>query len=182
MDKNAVNEIKRGEIYWAEPNTYKYKNNDHTYDGFPTSRPAVIVSNNKNNVFSDAVEVIYLTSKHKTDLPTHTAITNPGLWHKSTAMCEQITSIPKARLGDKIGECTPEQMQAIDACLAISLGIDNIIDKMERGKEQAEAQAKVAEQEKTIKQLRKELDRLKNIEELYILTVEYVHYGQETDK
>lgn len=182
MDKNAVNEIKRGEIYWVEANTYKYENGDHTYNGFPTNRPAVIVSNDKNNVFSDAVEIIYLTSKKKPDLPTHTAITNPGLWHKSTAMCEQITSIPKARLGDKIGECTPEQMQAIDACLAISIGIDNTFDKMGGPKEQAEAQAKAAEREETIKQMKKELDRLKNIEELYVLTVEYVHNRRETSK
>lgn len=182
MERNAVNEIKRGEIYWVEANTYKYENSDHTYNGFPTNRPAVIVSNDKNNVFSDAVEIIYLTSKRKPDLPTHTAITNPGLWHKSTAMCEQITTIPKARLGEKIGECTPEQMRAIDACLAISLGIDNTTNKMEGSKEQEEAQAKAAEREETIKQLQKELDRLKNIEELYVLTVEYFRDRRKADK
>ena len=37
-------------------------------------RPAVIVSNDKNNAKSNTVEVVYMTTKPKTDLPTHVYI------------------------------------------------------------------------------------------------------------
>ena len=86
----------------------------------------------------------------------------------------------------ELGKVKQEEQEDVDRLQKGSLAVffykatGKIDEKL--SKEQAEAQAKAAEQEKTIKQLRKELDRLKNIEELYILTVEYVHYRQETDK
>lgn len=86
-------------------------------------RPAVVVSNDTNNNFSEVVEVVYLTTQPKADLPTHVAIR--GLTKPSTALCEQITTVSKERLGNCAGICTDEEMDMIDLALAVSLGIQS---------------------------------------------------------
>ena len=83
-------------------------------------RPAVIVSNNIGNQYSEVVEVVYLTTKAKKPLPTHVPIMCK---EPSTALCEQISSISKERIGDYICTVTDEEMIAIDKALKVSLGI-----------------------------------------------------------
>lgn len=57
--------MKRGEIYYIE-STYRETGSEQR-----GGRPAVIVSNDKNNENSEVVEVVYMTTKPKNDLPTH---------------------------------------------------------------------------------------------------------------
>ena len=65
-------------------------------------RPVVVVSNNKNNTFSNVVTVIPLTSKiKKTTLPTHVTICGYGLSKVSQAQAEQIRQIDKRILTDR---------------------------------------------------------------------------------
>lgn len=85
-------------------------------------RPAVIVSNDTGNRHSEHIEVVYLTTKDKKTLPTHTKIISRV---PSTALCEQITTVSKERLGDFIRHCTDEEMKAIDKCLKISLALED---------------------------------------------------------
>lgn len=85
-------------------------------------RPAVIVSNDIGNEHANIVEVVYLTTKDKKPMPTHVEIKSTVL---STALCEQITTVSKDRLGDFIRQCTYEEMQAIDRALLVSLGIEH---------------------------------------------------------
>lgn len=86
------------------------------------NRPAVIVSNNVGNEHSPVVEVVYLTTQEKKRLPTHVQIySSPRV---STAMCEQIDTVDKRRLGDLIGRVTEGEQQKIDKALAVSLEID----------------------------------------------------------
>lgn len=76
-------------------------------------RPAVIVSNEKNNENSGVVEVVYLTTQPKTDLPTHTVIRSTG--RVSTVLCEQIVSVSVDRIaGYKYNETIKEQQEEID--------------------------------------------------------------------
>lgn len=89
-------------------------------------RPAVIVSNNKNNEFSETVEVIYLTSADKKDLPTHCQILCKT---PSTALCEQVTTVSKNRVGDFIRQVTGDEMKLLEKCIMISLGIDKPIEE-----------------------------------------------------
>lgn len=56
--------MKRGEIYYIE-STYRETGSEQR-----GGRPAVIVSNDKNNENSEVVEVVYMTTKPKNDLPT----------------------------------------------------------------------------------------------------------------
>ena len=72
--------MKRGEIYFIK-STYREEGSEQRGD-----RPAVIVSNDANNEHSDVVEIVYMTTKPKTDLPTH-VFTRSAL-SPSTILCE----------------------------------------------------------------------------------------------
>jgi len=86
-----------------------------------SGRPAIVVSNNKCNAFSTVVEVVYLTTKSKTELPTHVTIKSaPKL---SVALCEQVTSVSTKRLKSLVGTCSEQEMASIDEALRISLAL-----------------------------------------------------------
>ena len=85
-------------------------------------RPAVIVSNEKNNENSGVVEVVYLTTQPKTDLPTHTVIRSTG--RVSTVLCEQIVSVSVDRIAGYIGQVSEQEQKNIDIALMISLQLD----------------------------------------------------------
>lgn len=106
--------IRRGDIYYvANPNS--------TGSEQRGTRPAVIVSNELANRHSSVVEVVFLTTRSKTNLPTHIPVCSNG--RPSTALCEQITSVDVSRIGTYEGALSPEEMRRIDRGLSISLGI-----------------------------------------------------------
>lgn len=84
-------------------------------------RPAVVVSSEVNNTHSPTVEVAYLTTAPKANLPTHVKIYTTG--KESTVLCEQITTVDAERLGDYLGTLSKADMEEIDDCLMASLGI-----------------------------------------------------------
>ena len=84
-------------------------------------RPAVIVSNEKNNEFSSTVEVVYLTTQPKKDLPTHVVIRS--LNRESIAICEQITTVATERIGDYKGRVTDNEMANLEIAMLVSLGL-----------------------------------------------------------
>ena len=106
--------MKRGEIYYIA--------NRHTHGAeIAKGRPAVIVSADTINRNSEVVEVVYLTTSPRREMPTHVPIETSGT--SATACCEQIDSISKQLVGDYYGTCTTEEMSEIDAALLYSLGI-----------------------------------------------------------
>lgn len=114
MESKTV--IERGDIFYVESMF------NETGCEQKAGRPAIVVSNQKNNEHSDTVEVVYLTTKEKTELPTHVTIRSAP--RQSTALCEQISSVAVQRLSTQSGECTKAEMEQIDAALAISLGLE----------------------------------------------------------
>ncbi len=114
IKKQIPKDIRRGDIYYIE-NWYAVGSEQRA------GRPAVVVSNDMNNQHSTTVEVVYLTTQPKTDLPTHTAIT--GLKSPSTTLCEQITTVSIERLGNYCGHVTDAEMEKINAAMRISLGL-----------------------------------------------------------
>lgn len=85
-------------------------------------RPAIIVSNDINNEHSNTVEVVYLTTKLKRKFsPTHVKVR--PLKRTSLAMCEQVHTVDKERLGDYIDAVSESEMELIDGALMCSLGI-----------------------------------------------------------
>lgn len=107
--------MNRGDIYYVARTYQEDGSEQHA------NRPAVIVSNNKNNEFSGTVEVVYMTTKPKTNLPTHVAIKSAKF--DSIVLCEQIHTVCKDRIVDKIGTLTEDEVANIDNALSISLGL-----------------------------------------------------------
>lgn len=106
--------IRRGDILYVESG---YSTGSEQRPG----RPAIVVSNDKNNEYSSTVEVVYLTTQPKRDLPTHVPI--HSLNRESIAICEQITTVSKERIGNYRGSVTSAEMEDIEAALLISLGV-----------------------------------------------------------
>lgn len=112
--KTNIISVKRGEIYYITN-----KNIDGSEQA--GKRPAVIISNNLNNRFATIVEVVFLTTKNKKNLPTHVKIS--GTKQPSYALCEQITTMSKSKIGKYITTIQDEEMKEIEKAIAISLGI-----------------------------------------------------------
>lgn len=113
----------RGDIYYVE------KFSSYGSEQQP-GRPAVIVSNDRNNEHSSTVEVVYLTTRIKPDLPTHVTVNGTGV--PSTALCEQVHTVDMQRLMSFCGTCSKQEMQAIDISLMVSLGLnlsDTIVEE-----------------------------------------------------
>lgn len=108
---------KRGEIYYVYPNLPTTGSENRS------GRPAVIVSNNYNNVHSKVVQVVYLTTREKPPLPTHVKVFSTGI--KSTAMCEQIANVDVSRLSSFVGRITKEEKAQIDQALKVALDLED---------------------------------------------------------
>lgn len=106
--------MKRGEIYYIS-------HHNATGDEIGKARPGVIVSNDALNKTSNVVEVVYLTTQDKKDLPTHVTIEATG--RRSTALCEQINAVSVLRVGDYCGTCSEEEMDDINHALRVSLDL-----------------------------------------------------------
>lgn len=109
-----MDDIKRGEIF------YIARGATSGSEQF-ADRPAVVVSNDENNKHSGVIEVAYLTTAPKTDLPTHVTIRSTG--RTSTVLCEQVTSVSVDRVNKYIGQVSEQEMKNIDIALMISLAI-----------------------------------------------------------
>lgn len=108
-------EIYRGDIFYISKGKTRTYGSEQEPD-----RPAVIVSNNTGNHFAPVVEVVYLTTQEKNQMPTHADVLCKV---PSVALCEQIFTVHKDRLGDYIRSCTEEEMKGIDKALMVSLGL-----------------------------------------------------------
>lgn len=93
-------------------------------------RPVVIIQNDVGNKYSPTVIVAPITSRmNKTKLPTHVKITaseDYGLPKDSVVLLEQIRTIDKQRLKDKIGEFDKRRMIDVENAIMISLDLKDI--------------------------------------------------------
>lgn len=124
--------MKRGEIWYVK----KFPSYGCVTE---SGRPAIIVSNDVGNRFSDTVEVVYLTTKSKKPMPTHVSIASSRM--PSTALCEQIHSVSKDLLTELCGNCSEQEMLEIDNAVGISIGlypVPNCEDEKEEKKEERE--------------------------------------------
>lgn len=124
--------VKRGQIYFIK------KGKPAEGSEQRAERPGVIVSNNANNAHSDVYEVVFMTTKPKTDLPTHFTI--ESALKTSLVLCEQINSVHKDRIGTWIGTLSEEEMKELDKCLAVSVGLQELAEVTQK-KQIAEKQA-----------------------------------------
>ena len=89
------------------------------------NRPAIIVSNDGIGAKAGFVNVVYLTTSTKRDMPYHVPVKSGN--KMATALCEQIFAVDKSRISFYVGSITAEEMLDIDKALLFSLGISNTL-------------------------------------------------------
>ncbi len=108
----------RGDIYYVD-----FGEGDGSKQG--GLRPALIVSNNRANKNSPVVTVVPLTARiwKKRYLPTHVRIFGSGLSRPSMALAEQVETVDKRNLKEKIGRVSDESvMEQVTKALLIQIG------------------------------------------------------------
>ena len=111
--------IKRGDIYYADLSPVVGSEQGGV-------RPVLIVQNDVGNKFSPTVIAAAITSqKDKTRLPTHIQLHSQdcGLAKDSVVLLEQVRTIDKKRLKERMGRVDEPYMDQIDRALSISFGL-----------------------------------------------------------
>ena len=112
--------IKKGDLYFADLSPVTGSEQGGV-------RPVLVVQNDVGNKYSPTIIVAAITSKkNKADLPTHVAIDadGNGLSKNSIILMEQLRTIDKRRLKEKIGHLDVDVMQKVDEALGVSFGLD----------------------------------------------------------
>ena len=109
--------MRRGDIYYAHLNPVVGSEQGET-------RPCLVVQNDIGNTHSPTVVIVPLTSSKKAFLPTHVRISRiGGLIADSIALTEQVRTIDRQRLDGYIGKIDSGTQAAVDAALAVSIGL-----------------------------------------------------------
>ena len=89
------------------------------------TRPCVLVGNHLSLKHSDAIQVVPLTTKlNKSRLPTHLNIKEDFLTNESVCLFEQVMTISKKQLRERLGKLDDTYTDLVNSKLAISLAID----------------------------------------------------------
>ena len=112
--------IKRGDMFYADLSPVVGSEQGGV-------RPVLIIQNDLGNKYSPTVIAAAITSQtNKTKLPTHIEINwdSKGLKNNSVILAEQIRTIDKSRLKEKIGHIDDELvMNKINNALGVSFGL-----------------------------------------------------------
>ena len=111
--------IKRGEIYYADLSPVVGSEQGGM-------RPVLIVQNDIGNRYSPTVIAAAITSQRdKSRLPTHIELESGscGLARDSIVLLEQIRTIDKRRLRERMGQIGDEAMADINQALSVSFGL-----------------------------------------------------------
>lgn len=112
-------EVKRGDIYYADLSPVVGSEQGGL-------RPVLIVQNDVGNKYSPTVIAAAITSKlDKTKLPTHIDIngSRAGLSRDSVILLEQMRTIDKRRLKEKMGHLDDASMAEVNSAISVSLGL-----------------------------------------------------------
>lgn len=111
--------IKRGDMYYADLSPVIGSEQGGV-------RPVLIIQNDVGNKYSPTVIAAAITSQTtKNRLPTHININSNeyGLVKDSVILAEQIRTIDKSRLKEKIGQIDPFTMNLVNNALGVSFGL-----------------------------------------------------------
>lgn len=120
VDNNSasMDMVKRGDLYYADLSPVVGSEQGGI-------RPVLIVQNNVGNKYSPTIIAAAVTSQlEKAKLPTHIMLEagKYGLPKNSVVLLEQIRTLDKRRLKEKIGELPLNMMTRVNEALLISLG------------------------------------------------------------
>jgi mRNA interferase MazF len=111
--------IRRGDVFYADLSPVIGSEQGGT-------RPVLVVQNDIGNRYSPTVIVSAITSHiDKARLPTHVELPSAtsGLEKDSVILLEQVRTLDKRRLKEKVSHMDDDLMGQVDAALAISLGL-----------------------------------------------------------
>ncbi len=111
--------VKRGDIYYADLSPVVGSEQGGL-------RPVLIIQNDVGNRYSPTVIAAAITSRlGKTRLPTHIDIyaDRAGLSKDSVILLEQIRTLDKRRLKEKMGHLDEDVMRRVDTAIAVSFGL-----------------------------------------------------------
>lgn len=112
--------IKRGDIYYADLSPVVGSEQGGI-------RPVLIVQNDVGNKYSPTVIAAAITSQQdKSNLPTHINLSaaGSGLSKDSIVLLEQVRTIDKARLKEKMGALDNKSMNMVDKAISVSFGLN----------------------------------------------------------
>ena len=112
------NNVRRGDIYYADLSPVVSSEQGGV-------RPVLIVQNDVGNRYSPTVIAAAITSQTgKARLPTHIEVhTDSGLAKSSIVLLEQIRTLDKRRLKDRMGHLDDETMTLVNDALSVSFGL-----------------------------------------------------------
>ena len=111
--------VKRGDIYYADLSPVVGSEQGGV-------RPVLIIQNDVGNKYSPTVIAAAITSRMgKTKLPTHIDVfaERAGLARDSVVLLEQLRTLDKRRLKERLGHLDEGIMSEIDNAIAVSLGL-----------------------------------------------------------
>lgn len=111
--------VKRGDIYYADLSPVVGSEQGGV-------RPVLIVQNDIGNKFSPTVIAAAITSQQdKNNLPTHISVDarDCGLAKDSVVLLEQVRTLDKRRLREKMGELDNMDMTKVNHALSVSFGL-----------------------------------------------------------
>jgi mRNA interferase MazF len=123
--QNGVPEVRRGDVYYADLSPVVGSEQGGI-------RPVLIVQNDTGNKYSPTVIAAAITSRTgKTKLPTHIEVSagidrngaKSGLPKNSVILLEQIRTIDKKRLMERMGKLDETTMQQVNSAIGISFGL-----------------------------------------------------------
>lgn len=110
--------VYRGEIYYADLSPVIGSEQGGV-------RPVLIIQNDMGNKYSPTTIVAPITSRiSKKLLPTHILLNECEGLKNSVILLEQIRTIDKSRLKQKVSQLPPEKVEALDTAIKISLGLN----------------------------------------------------------
>ena len=132
--------IKRGDIYYADLSPVVGSEQGGL-------RPVLIVQNDVGNRYSPTVIAAAITSRMgKTRLPTHIDIyaDRAGLSKDSVVLLEQVRTLDKRRLKEKMGHLDDKMMTEVNTAIAVSFGLSEGSAERQAAAEYVEHGAAVA--------------------------------------
>ena len=112
--------VKRGDIFYADLSPVVGSEQGGI-------RPVIVIQNDIGNKYSPTVIVAAITSQiNKAKLPTHVEISSEeyGLNRDSVVLLEQVRTLDKRRVKEKIGHMTDEDMKKVNKAMMISLSLN----------------------------------------------------------
>lgn len=114
--------VKRGDIYYADLSPVVGSEQGGV-------RPVLVIQNNLGNHFSPTIIVAAITARMgKPKLPTHIGIDAKitGIDRDSVILLEQIRTIDKSRLREKVCRLSKIDMKQVDKALLVSVGVEKL--------------------------------------------------------